>query len=44
VMMGAELQWGRRQNFTDGWEYDDYRVQMGFRYNFDFKVLGEKNK
>jgi hypothetical protein len=42
--MGAELQWGRRQNFTDGWEYDDYRVQMGFRYNFDFKVLGEKNK
>jgi hypothetical protein len=44
VMMGGELQWGRRQNRADGWEFDDYRIQMGFRYNFDFKVLGEKNK
>jgi len=44
VMMGGELQWGRRQNRADGWIFDDYLIQMGFRYNFDFKVLGEKNK
>jgi hypothetical protein len=40
VMMGAEFQWGRRQNFTDGFVFDDYRVQMGFKYNFDYKLIG----
>jgi hypothetical protein len=42
VMMGGEFQWGRRQNFNDGFVYDDYRVQMGFRYNFDYKLGGNK--
>jgi hypothetical protein len=44
VMMGAEFQWGQRQNFSDGWVFNDYRVQMGFKYNWDFKVLGSKNQ
>jgi hypothetical protein len=42
VMTGAEFQWGRRQNFADGWVYDDYRVQLSFRYNFSFKFGGDK--
>lgn len=42
VMMGGEFQWGRRDNFTDGWMYDDYRVQFSFRYNFDIKLGGSK--
>lgn len=37
VMIGAEFQWGKRQNFTDGFEFIDRRIQFGFRYNFDFK-------
>ncbi len=37
VMMGSEFQWGRRDNFKDGLSFDDYRVQFGFRYNFDYK-------
>lgn len=42
VMMGGEFQWGRRDNFNDGWMYDDYRVQFSFRYNFDIKIGGGK--
>ena len=42
VMVGGEFQWGRRDNFADGFQVDDYRVQFGFRYNFDYKLGGEK--
>jgi len=34
VMVGGELQWGRRENFLDGFKSDDFRVQFSFRYNF----------
>lgn len=34
VMMGPEFQFGRRVNFADGWNYNDYRVQFSFRYNY----------
>jgi hypothetical protein len=34
VMVGGELQWGRRENFLDGFNSDDFRVQFSFRYNF----------
>jgi hypothetical protein len=34
VMMGGELQWGNRQNFSDGWSVDDLRIQFSFKYNF----------
>jgi hypothetical protein len=40
VMGGGEFIWGRRDNFTDGWVYDDYRIQFSFRYNFSFKFGG----
>jgi hypothetical protein len=42
VMIGGEFQWGHRDNFGDGFEVNDYRIQFGFRYNFDFKYGGEK--
>lgn len=37
VMIGGEFQWGKRNNFADGFSVNDYRIQFGFRYNFDFK-------
>jgi hypothetical protein len=39
-MMGGEFIWGRRDNFTDRWTYNDYRVQFSFRYNFSYKLGG----
>lgn len=41
VMMGAELQWGRRENFSDGFTVDDYRVQISFKYNFSASIGGK---
>jgi hypothetical protein len=40
VMIGGEFQWGRRDNFTDGFTFNDYRIQLGARYNFDYKLGG----
>ena len=34
VMYGVELQWGRRENNTDGFESDIFKVQFSFKYNF----------
>jgi hypothetical protein len=34
VMVGGELQWGRRENFQDGFTSEDVRVQFSFKYNF----------
>lgn len=34
VMVGGEFQWGRRENFADGFASNDYRIQFAFRYNF----------
>jgi hypothetical protein len=34
VMMGGEVQWGSRQNFSDGWSVNDLRIQFSFKYNF----------
>lgn len=40
VMAGLEFQWGRRENFSDGFGVDDYRIQFSARYNFSFNVGG----
>jgi DcaP outer membrane protein len=37
VMIGGEFQWGRRENFLDGFHSDDFRIQFSFRYNFSKK-------
>jgi hypothetical protein len=41
VMAGAEFQYGKRRNFTDGFSSDDYRIQFSFKYNFSYKLGGK---
>jgi len=38
VMAGLEFQWGRRENFLDGFSVPDYRLQFSARYNFDIHI------
>jgi len=38
VMVGAELQWGKRDNFRDNFSSDDFKVQFSFRYNFSNSI------
>jgi hypothetical protein len=40
-MVGAEFQWGQRQNKSDGFTFNDYRLQISFRWTFAYK-LGAK--
>jgi len=40
VMMGGELQWIRRENFSDGFSSSDVRFQFTFKVNFGVKVGG----
>ena len=42
VMMGGEFQWGRRANFLDGFTVNDYKMQFSAKYNFDYKLGGNK--
>ena len=41
VMVGGELQWGRRQNFSDGFSSDGFKLQFSFKYNFSHKLGGQ---
>jgi hypothetical protein len=34
VTMGGEFQFGRRVNFSDGFNANDYRLQFGFKYDW----------
>ncbi len=40
LMYGVELQYGYRENFDDGWDYDAFRVQVSAKYNFSFNLGG----
>ena len=40
VLIGGEFQWGKRENFSDGFSFNDYRVQFSFKYNFSYKLGG----
>ena len=40
VTIGGELQWGRRENFSDGFKSDGLNLQFSFKYNFSFKLGG----
>ena len=42
VMTGLEFQWGRRANFSDGFQVDDYRIQFSARYDFSFRLGGDR--
>ena len=41
LMMGAELQWGRRENNSDDFEVNDYRLQFSVKYSFSKTFGGE---
>jgi hypothetical protein len=41
AMAGLEFQWGRRENFLDGFSVNDYRVQFSAKYNFSFSLGGK---
>ena len=40
VMVGGEFQWGRRENFSDGFTSDGLKIQASFKYNFSVKLGG----
>ncbi len=40
VMFGGEFQWGRRENFSDGFSSDGVKIQFAFKYNFSHKFGG----
>jgi hypothetical protein len=39
-MVGGEFQWGRRENFADGFTSDGIKIQVSFKYNFSVKLGG----
>ena len=40
MMMGGELQWGRRENFSDGFHSDGLKIQFSFKYSFSKNFRG----
>ena len=40
AMVGVELQWGRRENFSDGFQTDAFKIQASFKYSFSAKIGG----
>ena len=40
VYFGPEIQWGDRENFSDGFSSDDLRLQFSARYDFGLSVGG----
>jgi len=40
VMLGGEFQWGRRENFSDGFHSDGFKFQFSAKYNFSIKLGG----
>jgi hypothetical protein len=40
----AELQWGERQNFTDGFKSHATKIQFSFKYNFSQVFFKNKNE
>jgi hypothetical protein len=40
LMWGGELQWGDRENNSDGFTSDDLRIQFSFKYSFGYSWGG----
>src|SRR4029077_15720865 len=40
AMAGAELQWGRRTNFSNGFRSDGWKLQFSFKFSFSAKIGG----
>jgi hypothetical protein len=43
MLWGVEVQYGSRQNFKDGWDYNAVKVQMSFKYNFGTTIYRKKS-
>jgi hypothetical protein len=41
VFFGPEIQWGKRENFRDGFTSDDVRIQFSAKYNFNLSLGGK---
>jgi hypothetical protein len=41
VFLGPEIQWGKRENFQDGFTSDDFRIQFSAKYNFRLSLGGK---
>jgi hypothetical protein len=41
VFLGPEVQWGKRENFRDGFTSDDVRIQFSAKYNFNASLGGK---
>ena len=41
VFFGPEIQWGKRENFRDGFTSDDFRIQFSAKYNFKLSLGGK---
>lgn len=44
VMTGGEFQWAHRDNFSDGFHSNDYRLQFSLKYSFSQKFGGNGNE
>jgi hypothetical protein len=46
VMAAIEFQYGKRENFTDGFSSDEFKIHLGFKYNFSetFFINSHQNK
>jgi hypothetical protein len=42
LMLGVEAQWGERQNFSDGWTANDFRLQFSAKYSYGMLFGGGK--
>jgi hypothetical protein len=40
LFFGPEIQWGKRENFRDGFTSDDVRIQFSAKYNFKLSLGG----
>lgn len=41
LFLGPEIQWGKRNNFRDGFSSDDVRIQFSVKYNFKHQLGGK---
>ncbi len=39
--LGGEIQWGKRENNSDGWSADDLRFQFSAKYSFSYGLGGQ---
>ena len=41
ILMGGEFQWGHRENNSDGFSVNDFRLQFSFKYSYSQKFGGK---